>query len=1083
MQVSEQVRGRQPQVAARWRHWAVLALLAAIALASPLHSSAATAVLGPDTATIDFNSYLEYLPDPTGELTLEQVLQPPFSSQFRRNETGVFNAGYSAGPHWYRLSVKREVGQPGPDNGLRYLEIDFPLHDYIDVYVPQASGQWKVTQVGDQRPFSNRPVRDHNFIIPMTVPGDEAITVYFRIQTSDPQVVPVHVWTFPEYYDHAELVIMLLGAFYGISLVMLLYNALVFVMLRERSYLDYVLLGVFLNLLWPLSLDGIGVRYIWGDSPYWTNLSMPFTACMAGAMGARFGQSFLQIRGSMPTMSTWLNGYQLACLAWALCVFFVSDRLANAVTLMLAVIGVLGIAFVINAAARQRIKGVRYMTHAGMIVLLGVGAKWAQLAGILPTITITQYALHIGTALGTLLMSVGLARSVYKERRDREVLSQDRQRAEAATHAKSEFLAKMSHEIRTPMNAIIGFTDLALSTDRESRRKDYLANIHDASKTLLTLIDDILDLSRIEAGRLVLESREFRLQPIMDKIAMLFTHRAAEKGVELVLSSSVPPHLLFRGDTVRIEQVLVNLTSNALKFTDAGEVEVRVSIDSKSEKRAMLRFAVRDTGIGLVESQVARLFIPFSQADDSNTRKYGGSGLGLSICKQLVEMMGGKIQVTSEVGLGSTFWFTMPLEISSEEAAIKEGALSDALHDLRTLIVDDNPTARRVLVEMLQALELPCEAVASGEEALQMLAEGQFGLVLMDWRMPGMDGLETSRQIRAMPGLGQLPIVMITASPRDELTRSVEAGLVSASLSKPITPSALLDTVHEAMHTLDVSRDTRAIADVSAADTGLRGIRVLLVEDNVLNQRVAREMLERLGVHVTIAGNGEEGVTAVARNQFEVVLMDLQMPVMDGLEATRRIRANPEHASLPIIAMTANALARDRDRCIAAGMNDFLTKPVYAAQLAAVLGKWLGIDVDAGKSSTQKPAGVPQPNHDQPLDQAQALETLDGNQKLYLELLAIFRQHHANDVQRMRQALAAGDPKLAHRLAHTLKGVTGNLSMPRLRTVMIKLEASLEEAAEVPAELLQAAEAELAAVIGEIEPMLVDAPEVAGGTA
>ncbi len=1046
-----------------------IVLLAAPLLANEPASVATTA------GRLDLDNALEYLPDPSGRLTIEDVSGPHHAGLFVANTSGVFHAGYQSQPYWYRLNLPTQ-DDIGASTALRYLEIDFPMHDFLDVYLPGGQG-WRHIATGDQRAFSRRPLLSRNFVIPVELPASEPVAMYFRIHSSDPQIVPVRLWTHAAYYEHTHTELILLGAYYGICMVMLLYNAFVFMLLRERSYFDYAMFGLFMSVLWPLSLDGMGVKYLWGNSPHWVNVSSAFAACMTGVLGARFGQNFLKIRARMPATHRFLTFYQLACLSWAVMVFFVNYRLGTQVTLLLAVLGVVGVSMAITRAQLQGVEAMRHMAVAGAAILLGVTTKWLQLAGLVPTTVMTQYALHIGVCLGTLLMSVGLARTIYRERLDRERLSQARQRAEAATQAKSEFLAKMSHEIRTPMNAIIGFTDLALSTDKESRRKDFLDNIHDASQTLLTLIDDILDLSRIEAGKLELVHRPFRVQPVMDKLAVLFTHRAAEQRLELILSSSIPTGLVLEGDPVRIEQILVNLTSNALKFTERGEVEVRASLDSQSPTRARLRFSVRDTGIGLEEHQIERLFNPFSQVDDSNTRKYGGTGLGLSICKQLVEMMGGKIHVSSTLGIGSTFWFSLPLDVRNADSPVEEAVSMEQLRGKRVLVVDDNPATCRVLHDILGSLGLHSDTVASGEEAIARVQSDEVDLVLMDWRMPGMDGLEATRCIRELPGQHDLPIVMITASPRDELLRSLESGLINSSLSKPVTPAGLLDAIREALIPANEAPEAPAAQGIQAQP--LKGARILLVEDNLLNQRVACETLQRLGVQVDVAGNGLAGVEAVERGHYDAVLMDLQMPVMDGLEATRRIRANPEHAALPIIAMTANALTRDRDRCIAAGMNDFLTKPVYAARLLEVLARWLGIEMTINPSASQSHHAVGREHA--VLDHEAAMQHLDGNVKLFHELLDIFRRHHAGDMQQLRTVLATGETNAAHRLAHTLKGVAGNLSMPRLRQVASRVEESIEETSTVPEELLRLAESELSEVLAAVEPLLEAGVEVASG--
>jgi PAS domain S-box-containing protein len=525
------------------------------------------------------------------------------------------------------------------------------------------------------------------------------------------------------------------------------------------------------------------------------------------------------------------------------------------------------------------------------------------------------------------------------ERREKEALARERAVAQAATAAKSEFLAKMSHELRTPMNAIIGFTDLALRTDSESRRLEHLTHIDTASHSLLHIINDILDLSKIEAGKLALESREFELQAILDKIADLFGPQSTAKNIELIVSErpNVPPTLV--GDPLRLEQILVNLVANAIKFTNSGEVELRVVPVSVDGKQVLLEFSVRDTGIGLTPDQQAKLFTPFTQADQSTTRKYGGTGLGLAICKQLVEMMGGRIAVSSEPGQGSNFHFTARFEVGSTTSASQDPQFPQGL---RVLVVDDNTAARQVYGEILKSLKFVPTVAEDAIKALKILEREQFSAVLMDWKMPGMDGIEATRKIRAAAATRDLPIILMTAHGREDLVEAAVAAGANCYLEKPVKPSLLLETLQDALDPgARVSAPGKRMEELAQHAQKLQGARVLLVEDNALNRRLAKEILSESGVILDMAENGQEAVDAVQRNNYQLVLMDVQMPVMDGFEATRAIRRLPNFKSLPIIAMTANAMAQDRDDSIAAGMNDFLPKPIDATQLLEMLARWL----------------------------------------------------------------------------------------------------------------------------------------------
>jgi signal transduction histidine kinase/CheY-like chemotaxis protein/HPt (histidine-containing phosphotransfer) domain-containing protein len=813
--------------------------------------------------------------------------------------------------------------------------------------------------------------------------------------------------------------------------------------------------------VYGLSWFGLGAHYLWGGNPWFTVHATGIASLLASCGAYLFVGQALARPGMDRIFTRLMKGGAVLCVigATAFGLDLIHDKA------LVALVGSLGIMPMLlglpGAFGRAR-RGdpVGYYFLLGWAVAFASSVVQAEL--IKGSVGANFWTLH-SVQLGNIFDMVVFMRILgLRTKGIRDAML----RAEEATRLKSEFLANMSHEIRTPMNAIIGMSRLGLMADPNPKLRNYLSKILGAGEHLLGIINDILDFSKIEAGRMTIEEVAFDLDELLEHLASLTALKTDAKRVELVYSvpRGVPARLV--GDPLRLGQVLINLTNNAVKFTDEGEIVIAVEVVQKTGSQVLLRFSVSDTGIGMAPEQLARLFQSFSQADSSVTRKYGGTGLGLSISKQLVELMGGTIGVTSTPGTGSRFSFTVKLGIGDAGAA-SEPLASSALQQMRVMVVDDSASAREALVDMLGSFGIQADAVASGEESLARLASAvedgnPYQVVLMDYMMPGWDGVETIRRIRAdqrFTGSSAPPaILMVSACTREGVLAQEGELPLGAFLTKPVGPALLYHSLVQVLRPDAALEHPPAVpAPASTHELArLDGARILLVDDNANNREVALDFLSCARMQVDVATGGAEAVEMVRQGDYDLVLMDIQMHGLDGLSATRRIRALPDCARLPVIAMTAHAMAGDREKSLAAGMNDHVVKPIDPDLLLRTLVKWIAPGRLVGRT-VPEPAPAPEDTvygtgagtgaavlpPVSGVDWSRALANAGGQAARLSKRIASFLQEYHAAPQAMRDALAGGNYVPLQALAHNLKSGAAYIGAAPLGALAGSLEQEL----------------------------------------
>ncbi len=1059
---------------------------------------------------------LDVLEDRSGTWTINDV-RTGEAGRFQPSTADYPQFGFTRSSYWFRFSALN----PRSDDELWFLEISYPLLDSVDLYVPASKDTPpRVIKISDQKPFRERPLDHNNYVFPLSEPPGGPHVYYLRISTNSSLNMPIAAWSQGAFALRNAREQALLGGYFGLLIALAVYNLAIFYSMRDKTYATFSTAVIAFGLL-AASLTGLGAQYLWPNWPWWGDRAPASLTTLAVITHLVFTSTLLETKRRHRGFARVYDFFVVLNL-FTLAYTFLGGY-GTAVRFSTSFAAICSLVPMLDAlhAARQGFRPARTFLVACSAYYSGVFVYAVSRFGLLPINPLTTWAMFVGSALQFVFLSVAVADRInwMRRSRDEELVQTTRRLAEAAdglktanqmleervrqrteqltgaktaaeeaNEGKSTFLATMSHEIRTPLNGILGMLEIVLDTELTEAQRDNFDAIKTSAHALLSVLNDILDLGKVEAGKLELNLAALGICSVVHETMRVCAVRAHGKGIELVVACSpAVPHALI-GDANRLRQIVLNLVNNAIKFTDQGEIVVSVDIDSETEQDIVLRIRVRDTGIGIPPDKQASIFQAFSQAEKGTARKYGGTGLGLTIASELVRLMNGTLGVESKPGVGSTFSFTTRLQKQSSSVLDPVAAYLPMLKDMPVLVVDDNRSNLSALETTLRSWGMQCICADSPSDAWTCIedarSDGMFlPLAFIDAFMPCDDGFSLVRRIHDENAPVGYMILMLTVDNWLADVGMCRSLNIRSYLRKPVAPQDMLDAILVGLDVSPAPVETKA--SIPALQQPLRGLHVLLAEDNAINQHVAVHFLTKDGHCVQVANDGKEALEALRKERFDLILMDCQMPHLNGYEATRKIREQEEASGthIPIIAMTANAMKGDREHCLQVGMDGYVPKPIAHPVLQNEIRRVLRMHNPMKVAISRRPApliespstkapSIKVPSIEAPstlptmgnidFDENALLEMMGGSRELLLTTMQMFVDDAASHLSEIRVALAEGDAERFCRAAHTLKGLSLNFRAQALADTALALETlGKSGSTNPPADLMQTLQSQL----------------------